>query len=1197
MKKIISLFLSIIILISAVFTVNLTAFATTYTGNCGDGSTGNTVAYTLDDETGILTITGKGKMKDVSDKYSIFAGDGKETYYLTVKKVRVLSGVTSIGRHAFCGRYYYWSGSGTTGGYYRSDDGGFPNLVSVELNNGLIEIGEGAFKKCNSLESINIPSTTTNIAKECFYACTKLNSVKLGNNVKSLGESAFDNDSALNTLEISTNLETVGKNCFYNCSSLDGNLTFGSKLSYIGQNAFNKCSNLDSITIYNKDCEIYDNNTTIPLSIKIYGHIGSTAQEYAETYGNEFEAIDGATSTTVLPTCTEQGYDLLICNDCNASSKSNYTDALGHKEISKTAKAPTCTEDGYTNGYVCSVCGEVISGCETISATGHTEKITKPAVAPTCTKTGLTAEIVCDTCGEILQEQAVVDALGHDYINTVVPATCKSKGYTVHTCSLCNDTYTDSLVDVASHDYKSTVTTPATCTITGVKTFTCSICGDSYTEVIEKVSHTAETDKAVAPTCLSSGLTEGSHCSVCGYVISKQEVVNAIGHTPKSAVEENRTAPTCTKAGSYDLVVYCDTCNTELSRENNVVPATDHSYNADVINPTCKDKGYTTYTCDICGDSYKADYTDITTTHDYKSTVTTPATCTSTGVKTFTCSICGDSYTEVIEKVSHTAETDKAVAPTCLSSGLTEGSHCSVCGYVISKQEVVNAIGHTPKSAVEENRTAPTCTKAGSYDLVVYCDTCNTELSRENNVVPATDHSYNAYVINPTCKDKGYTTYTCDICGDSYKADYIDVITTHDYKSAIITPATCTAKGIKKFTCSVCGDSYTEDIAMVEHTIVTDKAVAPTCKTSGLTEGSHCSTCGTVIVAQMTVNATHHSPATAVEENRTEATCQKAGSVDLVIYCSICNEELSRTTSVIPVVEHSYVQTVVAPTCETKGYTLNKCTNCGESYKDSFVDTTNNHNYKTVVTVQPTCTEKGVEKHSCTICGDTYNTDIEMIEHTAVTDNAVAPTCTTTGLTEGSHCSVCGTVLVAQTAVTATGHESVSMNNAVAPTCTKEGKESDTKCSTCGVKLTTGKTIPAKGHKYTTKVVKPTYAAKGYTLHSCSVCKSSYKDTYTNKLTVAKPTISKVTSPKSKQIKVTWGKKSYTGYQVQIATDRKFTKNQKTVTIKKASTVSTTFTKLKGKTKYYVRVRAYKTYNGKNYYSAWSKAKYVTTKR
>ena len=94
--------------------------------------------------------------------------------------------------------------------------------------------------------------------------------------------------------------------------------------------------------------------------------------------------------------------------------------------------------------------------------------------------------------------------------------------------------------------------------------------------------------------------------------------------------------------------------------------------------------------------------------------------------------------------------------------------------------------------------------------------------------------------------------------------------------------------------------------------------------------------------------------------------------------------------------------------------------------------------------------------------------------------------------------------------------------------------------------------------------------------------------------------ISKVTSPKSKQVKVTWKKQSTqtTGYQIQYATSSKFTpKTTKTVTVSKNKTTSKTIKKLKGKKKYYVRIRTYKTVNGKYYYSSWSKAKTVTTKK
>ena len=84
-----------------------------------------------------------------------------------------------------------------------------------------------------------------------------------------------------------------------------------------------------------------------------------------------------------------------------------------------------------------------------------------------------------------------------------------------------------------------------------------------------------------------------------------------------------------------------------------------------------------------------------------------------------------------------------------------------------------------------------------------------------------------------------------------------------------------------------------------------------------------------------------------------------------------------------------------------------------------------------------------------------------------------------------------------------------------------------------------------------------------------------------------------------KAITVKWkkGKKAQvTGYQVMVATNSQFTKNKKTATVKGYSNVSKKITKLKAKTKYYVKVRTYKTVKGVKIYSDWSKTKTVKTK-
>ena len=105
------------------------------------------------------------------------------------------------------------------------------------------------------------------------------------------------------------------------------------------------------------------------------------------------------------------------------------------------------------------------------------------------------------------------------------------------------------------------------------------------------------------------------------------------------------------------------------------------------------------------------------------------------------------------------------------------------------------------------------------------------------------------------------------------------------------------------------------------------------------------------------------------------------------------------------------------------------------------------------------------------------------------------------------------------------------------------------------------------------------------------------------KATTAKPKATKIKKVKGskKAIALTWAKvKVVKGYQIQVATDKKFKKNKKTVTIKKQKTTKTTVKKLKAKKKYFVRIRTYKTkkINGKSkkVYSSWSKAKTVKTK-
>ncbi len=289
----------------------------------------------------------------------------------------------------------------------------------------------------------------------------------------------------------------------------------------------------------------------------------------------------------------------------------------------------------------------------------------------------------------------------------------------------------------------------------------------------------------------------------------------------------------------------------------------------------------------------------------------------------------------------------------------------------------------------------------------------------------------------------------------------------------------------------------------------------------------------------------------------------------------------------VPVRLHDYSDewTVDVEAACNDGSKSHHCTRCDAKTDITVIPATGKHSFGNwKITKAATCTATGTKTRTCSVCKKVETQTIEALGHTEVIDKAVAATCTKTGLTEGIHCSVCDAVIKAQEVVPATGkHSFGNWKITKAATCTAEGTQTRT-CSGCG-KVET-QTIAKTAHKYVNTVVKPTYTAKGYTLHKCSVCGTSYKDTYTAKLTLAKVTGVKLAGRAADALRVNWNKDvNASGYIVEMYQGNKWVRVAKIT-----SNATTTYraSGLKASTVYKFRVRAYKMSGKTAVYSAYS---------
>lgn len=742
MKRYFCLILSILIFISYININSINVYALSNNGKCGED-----VYYSYNEQNKILTLYGFGDMfnYDGFEFVSPFFDNNE------IIAINITDGITNIGDYAFDSCL---------------------NLEKVSLPNSVKTIGKYSFRNCTQLENISIPNSVNLIKEGAFDACIGLSSVEIPNSVNTIGMNAFCNCTNLNTLFIPNSVTDIGENAFFNVNKISYNgiasgspwgaisvsddymcgdnsrysFDYNTKTLYISGygDMYNYNCN-DSISPFCEDKDIV--NLVIEDGIT---SIGDYAFYYCTQLANivlpnsltrigrsSFSNCHNLTNITFGDCLTN--IDSLAFEQCRNLNNIRIPSSVLNIGYYAFYGVDTVLYSGIANGSPWGAnkiindnrCGENITCCydsnvDKLILTGYGEMFDYENDSP-----------FSDLSIKEIQIENGITSIGKNSFRNCIDIEKVNIASTI--ISIRNGAFnncpsiTDVYFDGTDNEWNEIIIDGQNDCLTNASIhFNSTEC-----------EHIIVIDEEVPPTCSSTGLSTGSHCSKCGKITENQVVIDKL----------------------------------------------EHNYDNLKVNPTCVGMGYTVYICSNCSYSYKDDYVEATNNHILTSKTVVFPTCSSTGILRSECSLCDYYLEETIPALSHTIIIDEGKEANCLSSGLTQGSHCSVCGATIVQQ----------------------------------------------NVIPRIDHKYIPTVIEPNCTNKGYTIFTCVHCKDSYQIDSTNPIG-HKYDNGVTTVSpTCVKAGEKKYTCKNCKNVKKEKLNPTnKHTYDSSTTTKyPTCSNAG----------------------------------------------------------------------------------------------------------------------------------------------------------------------------------------------------------------------------------------------------------------------------------------------------------------------------------------------------------------------------